>query len=57
MTIFRNKKDNTLYYLVKVSPRMYSGHYFESINMFTGETRKLNQSSWKLSDFVSVAER
>lgn len=30
MTIFRNKKDKLLYVIYKVTPRMYTGSWFEA---------------------------
>ncbi len=55
MTIFRNKKDGQLYNLYKVTPRSYTGGWYEAENFFTKEKRKFNQSSFKKDDFIPVA--
>lgn len=56
MTIFRNIKNKRLYKLFKVRPHGHSP-FTESEDLITGETRKLNASSWKREDFVRVAHR
>lgn len=60
MTIFRNKNDQKLYTIERVSPRMYTGSWHEAKPLFPnqgtahlnarGKIKKIN-----LSDFVPVA--
>jgi hypothetical protein len=57
MTIFRHKITGRLYKLFEVSPRQFTGRWFESEDLFTGTVRKLNASSWKRNDFIPVATR
>lgn len=52
MNIYRNIDNGRLYYIYKVSPPMYTGHWFETEDMITKEVRKMNQSSWKWADFI-----
>jgi len=55
MTIYRNVKDGKLYKLFVVSPRHYTGSWYEAEALFGGVVRKLNNSSFRLADFKAVA--
>lgn len=57
MTVFRNKKNSRLYLIYKVSPRMFTGSWYETMDYFTGECRKINDSTWKRSDFMPMYVR
>lgn len=54
MNIYRNRKDNKLYLLYKVTPRGYTGGWNEAVPyMWTGKTLK----NIKMDDFTVVASR
>lgn len=53
MMIYRCKKDGRLYYLHKVTPYFWIGHWLEAENIHTGEKVK----KVKLKDFEVVAHR
>lgn len=54
MQIYKNKKDNKLYLIYKVSPPRYTGSWYEAVPCgWNGEKKKHNT----INDFVVVGQR
>jgi hypothetical protein len=47
MTIYRNRLNNRLYLMYKVTPPRYTGGWYECEDLLTGHTRKLRDSEVK----------
>jgi len=57
MTIFRNGIDGRLYKMYKVSPPMFTGHWFEIEDLITGSVKKVNQKLSKKLFPVAISNR
>lgn len=56
MNIYRHKKNRRLYTLAKVSPRMYTGHWFEAIPYNHNVLVYPRKKHVDLNEFTLIAE-